>query len=53
MGRYDRYKHYKRPPHPKAHPPMSMQQRAAQFVSFRALTGFEELLLETVQRYME
>ena len=48
MGRYDRYKHYKRPPHPKNHPPMSMQQRAAQFVAFKALTGFEGLIQEMV-----
>lgn len=48
IGRYDRYKHYRRPPYPKAYPPMSMQQRAAQFVSFRALTGFEVLIEEMV-----
>ena len=31
------------------HPPMSMQNRAAQFAPFAALTGYEELMEETAR----
>lgn len=39
-------------PHPRStrHPPMSMRQRAAQFLPFAALNGYEELLERTARR---
>lgn len=39
-------------PHPvsRNHPPMSMEDRAAQFLPFAALSGFETVLRETARR---
>lgn len=34
-------------PHPSRHVPMPMQERAAQFAPFAALTGFENVIQET------
>ena len=34
-------------PEPKNHPRMSMQNRAAQFAPFAALTGYEDVIQET------
>ena len=48
MGAYDDILHL---PHHRSekHPPMSMRARAAQFSSFRALTGYEDALGETAR----
>ena len=48
MGAYDDILHL---PHHRSekHPPMSMRDRAAQFSSFRALTGYEDALGETAR----
>lgn len=48
MGAYDDILHL---PHHRSekHPPMSMRERAAQFSSFRALTGYEDAIGETVR----
>ena len=35
------------------HPPMSMHNRAAQFMPFAALTGYEEVIAETARRNVE
>lgn len=32
------------------HPPLSMEQRAAQFMPFAALTGFSEVIEETTEK---
>ena len=37
-------------PEPKNHPRMSMQNRAAQFAPFAALTGYEDVIEETELR---
>ncbi len=48
MGAYDDILHL---PHHRSekHPPMSMRERAAQFSSFRALTGYEDAIGETAR----
>ncbi len=48
MGAYEDILHL---PHHRSekHPPMSMRDRAAQFSSFRALTGYEDALGETAR----
>ena len=38
---------YLDPPVPKAHRKMSIQDRAAQFMPFAALTGYEDLIRES------
>ena len=42
-------------PHPisRTHTPMSMEARAAQFMTFAALTGHAEAIRETARRHME
>ncbi len=47
-GRYDDIIHF---PHPVSskHPPMSRENRAAQFAPFAALTGYEEAVKETAR----
>lgn len=35
----------------KKHPPMSMEQRAAQFAPFAALTGFDDAITITTKEY--
>lgn len=40
-------------PEPKTRPRMSMENRAAQFAGFRALTGHEELLEKTERKSRE
>lgn len=40
------------PPVSVAHPPMRLEERAAQFAPFAALTGFEELLRETERKVL-
>lgn len=52
MGKYDNIIHLKRPAPPREHPRMSIHDRAAQFVGFRALVGHDALLSETA-RYVE
>lgn len=47
MGKYDNIIHMQRPMHPENHPPMSISQRAAQFIGFKAIAGHEELIEET------
>lgn len=48
MGAYDDILHL--PHHRSAkHPAMSMQDRAAQFSSFRALTGYDDAICETAR----
>lgn len=49
MGKYDDIIHL---PHPtsKKHPRMSLENRAAQFAPFAALTGFEGLIREQGRR---
>ena len=48
MGAYDDILHL---PHHRSekHPPMSMRDRAAQFSSFRALSGYEDAIGETAR----
>lgn len=48
MGAYDDILHL---PHHRSetHPAMSMRERAAQFSSFRALTGYEDAIYETAR----
>ena len=46
MGKYDDIIHLERPVS-KAHPPMPLIQRAAQFSSFAALTGYEDAVAES------
>ncbi len=48
MGAYDDILHL---PHHRSekHPPMAMRERAAQFSSFRALTGYEDAIDETAR----
>ena len=47
MGAYDDILHL---PHHRSekHPPMAMRERAAQFSSFRALTGYEDIVVGVV-----
>ena len=37
----------------KKHPPMSLEDRAAQFAPFAALTGFDQMIEETVSQHQE
>jgi len=37
----------------KRHPQMSMQNRAAQFAPFAALTGYEAAIRETVEAHLQ
>ena len=46
MGKYDDIIHLERPVS-KAHPPMPLAERAAQFSSFAALTGYEDAVAES------
>ena len=48
MGKYDDIISL---PHPvsKTHPPMPRAERAAQFSSFAALTGYEEIVAESAR----
>lgn len=46
MGRYDDIIHLSRPVS-RTHPPMPRQERAAQFSSFAALTGYEDAVAES------
>ena len=50
----EKYKDMLRLPHPVSatHPRMSLQDRAAQFSPFAALTGFEEVLKETEKPFL-
>ena len=52
MGAYDDILHL---PHHRSekHPPMSMRDRAAQFSSFAALTGYEAVVAETAREFGE
>ena len=52
MGAYDDIMHL---PHHRSekHPPMSMRDRAAQFSSFAALTGYEAVVAETAREFGE
>ena len=47
----DKYEDIINMPHhvSKKHPQLSMEQRAAQFAPFAALTGYEEQVKETVR----
>ena len=38
-------------PESKRHPKMPMDSRAAQFLAFAALTGYEEVIEETAQKH--
>lgn len=53
MSREDisRYDDIKSLPHHRSrkHPPMSMHNRASQFMPFAALTGYETLIAQTAQ----
>lgn len=42
-------------PHPRSrkHPPMSMHNRAAQFMPFAALTGYEAVIAQAVRNNAE
>ena len=46
MGKYDDIIHLSRPVS-RTHPPMPRQERAAQFSSFAALTGYEDAVAES------
>ena len=46
MGKYDDIFHLERPAS-KAHPPMPRLERAAQFSSFAALTGYDDAVAES------
>ncbi len=46
MGRYDDIIHLSRPVS-RTHPPMPRSERAAQFSSFAALTGYEDAVAES------
>ena len=48
MGKYDDIIHLPRPVS-KTHPPMPRAERAAQFSSFAALTGYEDAVAETAR----
>ena len=48
MGAYDDILHLPHH-HSEKHPPMAMRERAAQFSSFRALTGYEDAIDETAR----
>ena len=48
MGRYDDIIHLSRPVS-KTHPPMPRSERAAQFSSFAALSGYEEAVAESAR----
>ncbi len=48
MGRYDDIIHLARPVS-KTHPPMPRAERAAQFSSFAALSGYEEAVAESAR----
>ena len=52
MGKYDDIINL---PHhiSKKHPRLSIEQRAAQFAPFAALTGYEEQIKETVKKQSE
>ena len=41
------------PPVSKKHPPMSLEDRAAQFAPFAALTGFDQMIEETSLQHQE
>ena len=38
-------------PEPRNHPRMSREKRAAQFSSFAALTGYEDMVEDSVRRH--
>lgn len=48
----DKYKEILNSPHhvSSVHPPMPLQNRAAQFAPFAALTGYEELIEDTARQ---
>ena len=48
MGRYDDILHLPHP-EPRTHPRMPLIERAAQFSSFAALTGYEDAVAETAR----
>ena len=48
MGKYDDILHLSRPVS-RTHPPMPRAERAAQFSSFAALTGYEEIVAESAR----
>ena len=48
MGKYDDIIHLSRPVS-KSHPPMLRSERAAQFSSFAALSGYEEAVAESAR----
>lgn len=52
MEREDEKLRERTPPVSK-HPPMSLYDRAAQFASFAALTGYERAIRETAERVAE
>lgn len=51
VGKYDDLLDLPRPA--SRHPAMSMADRAAQFGSFAALSGYEQAIETTVQQYMQ
>ena len=44
---------YMEAPVSKKHPPMSLEDRAAQFAPFAALTGFDQMIEDTALSHQE
>lgn len=45
--------HKSRPPHPHRHPPMSLEERGAQFAAFSPLTGHNSALDQAMERHVQ